>query len=678
MFIAMRNTHRFALALFLFAAALVSVLSAPAATHAQVRPAVSDPFWQASYWNNMGLAGSPALTQQEADIDYNWGNSQPAPGIGPQQFSARWTRYIYFPNDGLYRFTINSDDGARLFIDDQLVVDAWYDHAAKSFIVDRNLRTGHHLVRVEYYNNASPASIRFTWEPVNPPPPAIVDWRGEYFNNRDLLGTPVLVRNDPTLDFNLGRNSPAPGVVNDDNWSTRWTRTVNLAPGTYRFQATVDDGVRVFANDRLLIDQWRTGAAATFNSSDVYLAGPVTLKVEYFDATYDALLRVTYQPVNGQPPPPDTWRGEYYNNTGLSGDPALVRSDPTIDFDWGLGSPAPGVVDRQQLHRALDAEPGSAGRHLSLHRAGGRRRTPLGQQRADHRSVEAAVADAIQQRGLRTGRLDSRQAGISGTERAGPHQAVVGEDWGHQRRRQWRRRRRGDSGGSATTVKPKTKYLGEYYNNRDLSGSPALVREDKKIDFDWGTSQPAPGIGPNNFSVRWTNQINSGSGVYRFITETDDGVRLWVDDQLIIDQWKQQARTKYTAEKRLESGNHKVRMEYFNAGGRRLGRADHREARQRRGAGGQPDHLCAAAAPELRLDQALSAEWQQQLVFHQQGHRLDQRDRLSEDRRPAGGHQPLRRSGRAVQGRAVDQRPRGPVDRGFPARPAGIPHQTLR
>lgn len=566
MFVDLRKTHHLAFILIVIAAGLGAVLLAPGLAHAQVRPAVSDPFWQASYWNNMGLAGAPALTRQEAEIDYNWGNGQPAPGIGPQQFSARWTRYLYFPNDGLYRFTINSDDGARLFIDDQLVVDAWYDHAAKSFIVDRNLRAGHHLIRVEYYNNASPASVRFTWEPVNPPPPALVDWRGEYFNNRDLLGTPVLVRSDPNLDFNWGRNSPAPGVVNDDNWSARWTRTVNLAPGTYRFQATVDDGVRVFANGRLLIDQWRTGPATTFNSADVYLAGAVALKVEYFDATYDALLRVTYQQVNGQPPPPETWRGEYFNSTDLSGSPALVRNDPTIDFDWGFGSPAPGVVSENNFTVRWN-------RNLGL-QAGNYRFTVLVDDGARLWVNNALIIDQWKQQAptqfsseiyVPGGSIPVRLEYLELNERA-----VIKLWW----------ERIGDSGGgggggggdsgsddSASIVKPKTKYLGEYFNNRDLSGGPALVREDRKIDFDWGSGQPAPGIGPNNFSVRWTNRINFSSGVYRFTTETDDGVRLWVDDQLLIDQWKQQARTKYTAEKQLKSGHHTVRMEYFNAGG---------------------------------------------------------------------------------------------------------------
>ncbi len=154
------------------------------------------------------------LVRSEPEINYNWGSGSPAPEVNGQRFSARWTRYIYFERDGLFRFSLTSDDGARFYLDDQLLIDAWYDHAAKTFVVDRQLRAGHHLLRVEYYNNGSPALVQFTWTALDQPQPNITEWRGEYFNNRDLLGAPVLVRNDPSLDFNWGLGSPAPGVVN--------------------------------------------------------------------------------------------------------------------------------------------------------------------------------------------------------------------------------------------------------------------------------------------------------------------------------------------------------------------------------------------------------------------------------------------------------------------------------
>ena len=63
--------------------------------------------------------------------------------------------------------------------------------------------------------------------PTAPPTPVITDWLGEYFSNIDFQGTPVLVRNDPAINFNWGSGSPDP-LVPADNFSARWTRTLNF------------------------------------------------------------------------------------------------------------------------------------------------------------------------------------------------------------------------------------------------------------------------------------------------------------------------------------------------------------------------------------------------------------------------------------------------------------------
>ena len=79
---------------------------------------------------------------------------------------------------------------------------------------------------------------------------------------------------------------------------------------------------------------------------------------------------------------------------------------------------------------------------------------------------------------------------------------------------------------------------GEYFNNRDLAAPPTFVRQDPNIAFDWGTWGPGNGVGANNFSVRWTKVENFDGGNYRFWATVDDGVRIWVDGQLIIDYWR--------------------------------------------------------------------------------------------------------------------------------------------
>ncbi|MFM7582042.1 MAG: PA14 domain-containing protein, partial [Caldilinea sp.] len=225
--------------------------------------------WQASYWNNRSFVGAPALTRIDAAINFSWGVGSPAPEIAADNFAARWTRTLEVTEPGRYRFTLNSDDGSRLFIDDQLLINAWYDHGvSRTFSATLELAAGSHDVRVEYYERRGAATVRLGWAeasaeasaaaPLRRPSPAtdqIVrsgQWRGEYYQNRSLLGAPVLVREEPQVDFDWGMGSPAAGLVGADAFSVRWTNTVNFPKGIYRFRATVDDGVRVFVDDQLV------------------------------------------------------------------------------------------------------------------------------------------------------------------------------------------------------------------------------------------------------------------------------------------------------------------------------------------------------------------------------------------------------------------------------------------
>jgi len=108
-----------------------------------------------------------------------------------------------------------------------------------------------------------------------------------------------------------------------------------------------------------------------------------------------------------------------------------------------------------------------------------------------------------------------------------------------------------------------SRWRGEYYDNQTLSGEPLFARCDDAVNFDWGYNAPDPLLPVDHFSVRWTNVPNFNSGRYRFHTNTDDGVRLWVDGSLLIDQWHNQGATEYTAEINLSTGQHQVRMEYY-------------------------------------------------------------------------------------------------------------------
>ncbi|MBV8880790.1 MAG: hypothetical protein JO332_12540, partial [Planctomycetaceae bacterium] len=109
---------------------------------------------------------------------------------------------------------------------------------------------------------------------------------------------------------------------------------------------------------------------------------------------------------------------------------------------------------------------------------------------------------------------------------------------------------------------------GAYYDNIDLTNLK-LTRTDPTVDFDFGSGSPDPSIGADSFSVRWTGQVQAAaSETYTFYTTTDDGVRLWINNVLIIDHWVDQGPTEWSGTIALQAGQrYDLRMEYYENGG---------------------------------------------------------------------------------------------------------------
>ncbi|HXU75398.1 MAG TPA: chitobiase/beta-hexosaminidase C-terminal domain-containing protein, partial [Methylomirabilota bacterium] len=120
-----------------------------------------------------------------------------------------------------------------------------------------------------------------------------------------------------------------------------------------------------------------------------------------------------------------------------------------------------------------------------------------------------------------------------------------------------------------------TGLLGAYYSNHfptnAFSGAASLVRTDAVVNFNWGTGSPDPLISTDHFTVRWTGTVQPQfNEVYTFYTTTDDGVRLWINNQLIIDHWVDQGSTEWggsTSNLFLSQQKYNVRMEYYENGG---------------------------------------------------------------------------------------------------------------
>ena len=107
--------------------------------------------------------------------------------------------------------------------------------------------------------------------------------------------------------------------------------------------------------------------------------------------------------------------------------------------------------------------------------------------------------------------------------------------------------------------------LGSYFANPALSGTPVATRNDS-VSFTWGSGSPISGIGAQPYSVQWTGSVVAPyTGAYQFRTVSDDGVRLWVNGQLLIDNWTPHASTTDTSGIiQLVAGQfYAVRMDYY-------------------------------------------------------------------------------------------------------------------
>jgi hypothetical protein len=121
--------------------------------------------WHAEYFDNTTLSDEPFLVRQDDDIDFEWLGDSPAKGLDPHSFSVRWSGNLLL-EPGQYRFMASAPDGLRLWLNDRLVISAWYDQSEQTYQRDFAWPGGTIDVRVEHYENGGDAKALMTWERV--------------------------------------------------------------------------------------------------------------------------------------------------------------------------------------------------------------------------------------------------------------------------------------------------------------------------------------------------------------------------------------------------------------------------------------------------------------------------------------------------------------------------------
>jgi hypothetical protein len=252
--------------------------------------------------------------------------------------------------------------------------------------------------------------------------------------------------------------------------------------------------------------------------------------------------------------------GSYYRDTTLT-TVAHRRTDATVNFNWGTGSPAPGIANTRYSVRW----------------------TGLVQAQYSETYTFTTTADD----GVRlyvNGRLlvndwsdhGPRPASGSIALVAGQKYAVTMEYYqnagGAVAQLQW---------ASATTARQivptaqlyavaptgtGTGLNAQYYAGTNFN-PPVLARRDAQINFNWGTAAVGTGVPADNWSARWTGQVEARyTETYTFTTRSDDGVRLFVNGQKIIDNWTNHAVTENSGSIRLVAGQkYNIELQFYDA-----------------------------------------------------------------------------------------------------------------
>jgi len=290
--------------------------------------AAAEDVWQADYYATRDLSGpiifSETLPGPSLEKDWLWGFG-PQNGVPDDQWSARFTTEHTFAG-GNVKFMLNSDDGSRMYLDGDLIIDEWHDRAATYYTARvLPIPAGTYMITVEYYEAFGTNKVEARFDPttddpsntdknylppgfVHPPVSLVGNWKAEYYSNRNLEGAITFAETFPGPYLNrewAWGFGPQNGVP-DDEWSARFTTCAQLPGGNVKFMLNSDDGSRLYLNGKLIIDEWHDRAATFYTARVLTIpAGQYQVVVEYYDAFGTNRVEARFEPTTDQPAVPD-------------------------------------------------------------------------------------------------------------------------------------------------------------------------------------------------------------------------------------------------------------------------------------------------------------------------------------------------------------------------------------
>jgi PA14 domain/Bacterial TSP3 repeat len=483
-----------------------------------------------SYFDNRDLSGAPVAERVEAQVDFDWGLRAPAGIAYFNEFSVRWTGELQAQYSEAYTLFVDSVDGTRVWLNEQLIIDDWRDRPAAEASATVNLVAGQrYLLRVEYCENHLYPGIRLRWSS-----PSTAK---QIIPQSQLYAVPTDADSNGLADLwelaHFGRVGVDPNGDDDGDGLT------NLEE--YRRWSDPRDPLH-----NGVPNEWAHGDLGAALGDASYSNGVFTVSSM------------------GRAAPNDLWGGAdafHYLYQPVEGNAQVVARVLGMNGQAGVSGPARvGLMVRLTLH---DNSPCGAligfGTNSPIFRTGfGVRNIYL--------PVPAVSNAPLWIKGVRWSEASSgydsvtcysspdgtnwTQVAVVETELglvmprriyvglvvASPQPGtLVSAQFDHV----------SVAPVTAADVQAGTPVVGTgdgltgcYYANTNLAGTPVTTRVDPLLNFDWGKAAPSAGMNHEYFSVSWIGEIQAQyTEPYTFYMKIDDGVRVRLNDELIIDKW---------------------------------------------------------------------------------------------------------------------------------------------
>lgn len=479
-------------------------------------------------------------------IDFDWKADAPYHDMESDSFSIRWEGKVEPRFSQTYTFYTETHGGVRLWVDDQLLIDDWDAHSMIEKSGGIELTAGEKYdIKMEYTESSGSASAKLLWSslseekeiipkeqlapPFIPNVPSNIDssaasttititWddvQGATGYDIEVDGTIVNNGNSttyvhdeltPNTQHSYRVRSKVPGVVSN------WSKTISEIA-----KINVPQNVNVSLEDNDITVTWDE------------VSGAVSYEIEVDGEVIDNEQSTQYVHNDLMPSTDHTYRVRAKNSNGVGDWSNLITRTVPTDIPTNIDV----IIDYTSIELTWNEVSGAIGYEVEVD---GTIIDNLNNTNFVHNDLEPNTQHSYRIRAVKSDGVSDWSITIVKSTLTQP--------------------------GNGTGLK------GEYFDNNDFTDYK-LARIDENINFDWKKKDPAEGVDGDEFSTRWTGQIEPMySETYTFYTETHGGVKLWVDNELVIDDWTAHNTTHMNGSIYLKSGKrYDIKMEYCESNG---------------------------------------------------------------------------------------------------------------